>query len=93
MLGQAARIRLVDCLDLGGERTVGALAHELDAPIHNVSQHLAILRSAGVVTRRHQGREVLYRLSDPVAMRIYEQIALCLLAESARLGGLIDRGD
>ncbi len=93
VLGQPVRVRLIDRLDEDGERTVGALALALDERLHNVSQHLAVLRLAGAVTRRHQGREAFYRLSDPVAMRVYEQIAAGLLAESARLGGLINRGD
>lgn len=93
VLGQPVRVRLVDRLDMDGERTVGALAEVLDERLHNVSQHLSILRSAGAVTRRRHGREVLYQLSDGLAMRVYEQIAAGLADESARLGRLIDRGD
>jgi DNA-binding transcriptional ArsR family regulator len=52
------RVRLIDRLDHSGERSVGVLADVLDERLHNVSQHIAILRSADVVTRRHQGREV-----------------------------------
>lgn len=93
ILGQPVRVLLIDRLDEEGERTVGALAAALDERVHNVSQHQSILRSAGAVTRRHQGREVFYQLTDPVAMGVYEQIAAGLLAQSARLGGLIDRRD
>lgn len=73
-----------------GERTVGALAEALDERLHDVSQHLSILRSARAVTRRHHGREVIYQLSDPMALGVYEQVAAGLLAESIRLGRLID---
>lgn len=93
VLGQPVRVRLIDRLDEDGQRTVGTLAEALDERLHNVSQHLAILRSAGVVTRRHQGREVFYKISDPTAMRVYEEVAAGLLAESARLGRLIDTRD
>jgi DNA-binding transcriptional ArsR family regulator len=85
------RVRLIDWLDQEGERTVGALAEALDERLHNVSQHLAVLRSAGAVTRRHHGREAFYQLSDPAAMLVYEQVAAGLLAESARLGRLVNR--
>ena len=84
-------IRLIDRLDGDSERTVGTLAASLDETLHNVSQHLSVLRSAGAVTRRHQGREAFYRLADPVAMRVYEQVAAGLIAESVRLRRTIDR--
>lgn len=93
ILGQPVRVRLVDRLDHEGERTVGALAESLDETLHNVSQHLAILRSAGAVKRRHQGRESWYRLSDRGAVRVYEQVAAALLAEAERLGRLVERSD
>jgi DNA-binding transcriptional ArsR family regulator len=48
-----------------GPLEVGRLASELGLPQPNVSQHLAILRSAGVIEAERDGREVRYRLSDP----------------------------
>jgi DNA-binding transcriptional ArsR family regulator len=79
ILGQPVRVRLLDRLELDGELAVGALAGALDERLHNVSRHLAILRTAGVVSRRHEGREVIYRLSDPAAIRVYEQVAAGLV--------------
>ncbi|HET8785944.1 MAG TPA: ArsR family transcriptional regulator, partial [Candidatus Limnocylindrales bacterium] len=40
----------------------------LGASRPNVSQHLAVLRAAGVVDAERDGREVRYRLSDPDVM-------------------------
>ncbi|UJA21643.1 helix-turn-helix transcriptional regulator [Thermoleophilia bacterium SCSIO 60948] len=91
VLGQPVRVRMLDRLDADGEQTVGALADALDERLHNISQHLAVLRSAGAVSRRHHGRQVFYRLSDPVAMPVYEHVAAGLRAESIRLNQLIDR--
>jgi DNA-binding transcriptional ArsR family regulator len=51
-----------------GPRSVGQLAHELRASQPNVSQHLAVLRGAGLVEAERAGREVRYRLSDPDVM-------------------------
>lgn len=53
----------------GGPIEVGRLADELGLSQPNVSQHLAVLRSAGVVDAERTGREVRYRLSDPDVMR------------------------
>jgi DNA-binding transcriptional ArsR family regulator len=47
---------------------VGRLADELGLSQPNVSQHLAVLRSAGVVESVREGREVRYRLADPEVM-------------------------
>ncbi len=46
------------------ERTVGALAAGAGVSQPAVSQHLAVLRSAGLVTERRQGRFTHYR-ADP----------------------------
>jgi DNA-binding transcriptional ArsR family regulator len=53
-----------DILDLlrDGERPVGALVDALDLPQPNVSKHLRVLRDAGLVSVRPDGRRRLYRL-------------------------------
>jgi ArsR family transcriptional regulator len=48
-----------------GPCEVGRLAAELDISQPNASQHLALMRAAGVVTAERDGREVRYRLTDP----------------------------
>ena len=52
-----------------GPCEVGRLAAELGISQPNASQHLAIMRAAGVVTAERDGREVRYRLSDPDVTR------------------------
>lgn len=47
---------------------VGRLATELGLSQPNVSQHLAVLRSAGLVEAERDGREARYRLTDPDVM-------------------------
>ena len=47
---------------------VGRLADDLGLSQPNVSQHLAVLRSAGLVEADRDGREVRYRLTDPDVM-------------------------
>jgi DNA-binding transcriptional ArsR family regulator len=51
-----------------GPCEVGRLAAELDISQPNVSQHLALMRTAGVVAAEREGREVRYRLTDPDVM-------------------------
>jgi ArsR family transcriptional regulator len=51
-----------------GPIEVGRLAALIGASQPNVSQHLAIMRSAGIVEARRDGREVRYQLADPDVM-------------------------
>jgi ArsR family transcriptional regulator len=48
-----------------GERTAGALATDLGCTLANASQHLAVLRHAGLVTSRRDGTSIHYRLAAP----------------------------
>jgi ArsR family transcriptional regulator len=48
-----------------GPRSVGSLAAEVGLSQPNVSQHLAVLRAAGLVETERDGREIRYRLADP----------------------------
>jgi DNA-binding transcriptional ArsR family regulator len=51
-----------------GPCEVGRLADDLGYSQPNVSQHLAVLRTAGLVDADRDGREVRYRLTDPDVM-------------------------
>ena len=48
-----------------GERSAGALATDLGCTLANASQHLAVLRHAGLVTSRRDGTSIHYRLAVP----------------------------
>ncbi|MGQ9407885.1 ArsR/SmtB family transcription factor [Mycolicibacterium gilvum] len=61
----AAPVRIAIVLQLRGDaRCVHELVDALDVPQPLVSQHLRILKAAGVVEGSRSGREVLYRLVD-----------------------------
>ena len=44
---------------------MGELAGAGRCQVPNMSQHLSVLRSAGLVTARRDGSTVYYRLADP----------------------------
>ena len=48
-----------------GELSVGELSTRVGCQVPNMSQHLAVLRSAGLVMSRRDGNTVYYRLADP----------------------------
>ena len=61
----AAPVRIAIVLQLcQSARCVHELVDALDIPQPLVSQHLRILKAAGVVAGTRSGREVLYRLVD-----------------------------
>jgi len=57
-----------------GERSVGELSREASCQVPNMSQHLAVLRAAGLVETRRAGNTVLYRLADPRVLETYQLI-------------------
>ena len=62
-----ANPKRLEIIDLRGrqERTVSELASALDIAQAATSQHLAVMRKAGVVETRKDGNFVYYRLADP----------------------------
>lgn len=63
-LAHPRRLQMVHLL-ADGPREVARLAADLGISQPNASQHLAVMRSAGVVEAQRVGREVRYRLVDP----------------------------
>ena len=57
-----------------GELSVGDLSLLVGCQIPNMSQHLAVLRTAGLVTTRRDGSTVFYRLADPRVLEAYRLI-------------------
>jgi ArsR family transcriptional regulator, lead/cadmium/zinc/bismuth-responsive transcriptional repressor len=64
-LGDTTRLRLVRELHESGELTVSELAARTETSVANASQHLGRLSATGVLTRRRDGRTVVYRIADP----------------------------
>ena len=83
-LSNPKRLEIVHLL-AGGPREVGKLAEELGISQPNVSQHLAIMRSAGVVEAERDGREVRYRLADPENIVACETMRGVLMRRLSRI--------
>ena len=61
-IGDPSRRRVLDLLVSNGEISASWLAGRVPFSRQAVSKHLAVLEQAGLVSRRKQGREVLYRV-------------------------------
>ena len=62
-LGHAHRLELLEFV-AQGERSVDALAERAGLTVANTSQHLLLLRRAGLLSSRREGKRVRYRLAD-----------------------------
>ncbi len=68
--------RLMILCQLGdGELPAGALQEPLGLSQSALSQHLAVLREAGVLATRREAQTIFYRIADPAAVKIIETIA------------------
>ncbi len=86
VLTDPKRLMLLDTLR-GGERSVGELADAIGVALPNASQHLAVLRGAGLVEGRRNGTTVTYRLAEPAiveACDIIHAIVTRRLAQALR---------
>jgi DNA-binding transcriptional ArsR family regulator len=86
-LANARRLEILHRL-AAGPCEVSRLAAELGLSQPNVSQHLAVLRTAGVVDAERDGREVRYRLADPDVMVACGVMRRVLERRLSRLGRL-----
>ena len=64
VLTDPKRLLLIDALR-DAERCVGELAQQIGMSLPNASQHLSVLRHAGLVEARREGTTVHYRLVEP----------------------------
>jgi len=72
-LGNGRRLEILDVL-ANGERTVDGLASQTELSVANTSQHLQILRAAGLVRRRRDRTRVYYELSDPIVFDLWSNL-------------------
>jgi DNA-binding transcriptional ArsR family regulator len=72
-LSDPKRLCVLESLAIG-ELSVSDLSVRVNCQVPNMSQHLAVLRSAGLVTTRRTGSTVYYRLADPRVLEAYRLI-------------------
>ena len=66
-LAHGHRLEILELL-AQGERSVEALAERAGLSIANASQHLRLMRQAGLLASRRDGKRILYGLSDPAVL-------------------------
>ena len=84
-LGHPARIRILELLS-ERDHAVHELLDRIEIEASNLSQQLAVLRRAGLVTQRREGGAVIYAVSVP-------EVRDLLLAARTILLGMLDDAD
>lgn len=79
ILGHSVRLTILEVLDQE-ECCVCDLASILNKPVSTVSQHLKLLKQAGFLTSRQEGKLVFYQKTD------YERPNLTLNSLNYRMG-------
>ena len=87
-MSNATRIRIVHALR-DGPRCVADLAEALKLAPAKVSQHLAVLRSGGILSAQRKGSQVCYRITNPKIERICDLMREVLAEQSAERAELI----
>jgi len=81
LLGEPMRLKILQALC---ERplAVGEIVAATGATQSNISRHLSLLASAGIITRHKDGQFVYYEISNPLTMKLCELVHRELLKQS-----------
>jgi len=74
-LGEPVRLRLVSLLATSGEQCVCHLTEALNLPQSTVSRHLGVLRHAGLINARRDGKWMYYQLTDDTPVELITLLA------------------
>lgn len=85
-LGHPVRIRVLELLSMR-EHAVSELLAEIDIEPAGLSQQLAVLRRAGLVTTRREGSAVHYSVASP---RVSELLAVARSILTGVLSGQVE---
>ncbi len=87
-MSNSTRLRIVHALREGC-KCVSELAQILGVPPPKVSQHLAVLKSSGIVARRQQGSQAVYQITNPKIERICDLMREVLSEQAAERSEMI----
>jgi DNA-binding transcriptional ArsR family regulator len=81
MLSDPTRLMILRALMTSGEQNVGQVVEATGSTQANISKHLKQLAAAGLIARRKEGLNVIYRLDDPVVEKICHLVCETILKE------------
>ena len=88
VLSNPTRLMIIDCIG-DSEKTVSEIVECLGLSKSNVSQHLNLMRTVGLLCSRKEGRRVYYYLSDRRLLKAMADIKKVLFERFVRCGRVI----
>jgi DNA-binding transcriptional ArsR family regulator len=73
LLGEPTRLKILQAV-CREPRTVTDIVEAVGATQANVSKHLALLATAGILTREKDGQRVYYGMKDPLTLKLCELV-------------------
>lgn len=80
-MGNPLRLRILHLLE-DGELTVTEIQDKVQTTQANVSKHLTVLRTAGLVNGRRDGMNVYYGIADPIVFVICRTMCDAILRQA-----------
>jgi len=81
LLSEPMRLKILQAICVK-PLTVGEIVDATGATQSNVSKHLSLLSSAGIITREKNGQFVLYGISNPLTLKLCELVHRELIPQS-----------
>jgi DNA-binding transcriptional ArsR family regulator len=73
LLGTPMRLRILNAL-CDGEQSVTQMLTKIDTTQPNLSQHLAVMYRSGVLAKRKDGTQVIYRVQSEKALTLCRSV-------------------
>jgi DNA-binding transcriptional ArsR family regulator len=77
LLGHPLRLRIVEWLDVEGEKTVNEIAEAMDQPQSTVSLYLNKLKGCGLLRSRRDGIQSYYSTDEPKLRTLLDCLRGC----------------
>lgn len=87
-LAHPTRLWLVEQLQQQ-ERCVCELTDGVNADISTVSKHLSLLRQAGIISSRRDGKQIYYRLETPCLLKMLSCVESVIEKNAAHHAALV----
>lgn len=90
-LGQSARLRILEFLK-NAEKCVCEIMPAIEEQQSNTSRHLSIMKQAGLLVCRQQGKSVYYRVKDQrifSLLKLLDEIIKQQIDEKAKMAALL----
>jgi len=81
LLGEPMRLKILQALCVR-PLAVGEIVAATGATQSNISKHLSLMSSAGIITRHKDGQFVYYGMSNPLTLKLCELVHKELLKQS-----------